>query len=592
MPLDALCLRGVVHELRREIVGLRIEKIQQPARDEVILTLRGSRRLLLNAGSNQPRLHLTTIPRENPAAPPMFCMLLRKHLAGGQIIALEQAGLDRVVTLTVRSADELGVTGEKRLVLECMGRSANLILLDGEGRIIDCLRRVDMEMSQRRQVLPGLFYRLPPAQEKLDPLTISREEFAALLERTGGERLADQWLLDTFFALSPLVCRELAFQGCGSADQRLLFLDSAGRQSLADAFFHWQDSVKENSFLPFLLTREKRPFDFSYFPILQYGAAAEGEGFETFSALLDTFYETRERQERLRQKGHDLLKAASTARDRAARKLAVQEKELAETENREQLRLRGELITANLYRMERGQRLLRAENYYQEGCPTVEIPLDPLLTPQQNAAKYFKQYNKAKTAEHVLREQIQRGRADLDYLDSVLDELSRAELEQDFNDVRAELQAAGYLKNRSGSRREPRRAPARPREFRSSAGLRILVGRSNSQNDKLTKDASKWDIWFHTQKIHGSHVILCTEGGTPDQQSMTEAAILAAYFSQGRGGSQVAVDYTPVKNVKKPAGARPGMVVYDPYQTAYVTPDEDVVRALSPARGTPSAVER
>ena len=581
MPLDAICLRGVVRELQERIVGLRIEKVQQPARDQVILALRGNRRLLLNAGSSQPRLHLTEIARENPAAPPMFCMLLRKHLSGGQITALEQAGLDRVVTISIRSTDELGVAAEKRLVLECMGRNANLILLDADGRIVDCLRRVDMEMSQKRQVLPGLFYRLPPAPDKLDALAMDEERFSALLEQASGEKPADQWLLDTFFGLSPLVCRELAYQGCGSTDERLLFLGESGRDGLREAFFHWQKSVKENRFLPFLLTRDGAPFDFSYLPILQYGAAAEGAGFETFSALLDTFYETRERQERIRQKGHDLLKAASTARDRVARKLAVQEKELAETRNREQLRVRGELITANLYRMERGARLLRAEDYYQAGSPTVEIPLDPLLTPQQNAARYFKQYNKAKTAEHVLREQIQKGRGELDYLDSILDELSRAELEQDFNDIRMELQAAGYLKNRGGSRREPRRAAAGPREFRSSGGLRILVGRSNSQNDRLTREADKRDIWFHTQKIHGSHVILCTGGETPDQQSMNEAACLAAYFSQGRASSRVAVDYTPVKNVKKPGGARPGMVVYDTYQTAYVSPDGELARALS-----------
>ena len=580
MPLDALCLRGVIRELESQIVGTRIEKIQQPARDQVVLTLRGNRKLLLHAGSSQPRIHLTEHSRENPAAPPMFCMLLRKHLSGGYITALEQAGLDRVVILTIRATDELGVSGERRLVLECMGRNANLILLDADGRIIDCLRRVDMEMNQQRQILPGLFYRLPPAPQKENPLSVEPDTFAALLAQANPEKQIDQWLLDTFFGLSPLVCRELAFRGCGSTDERLLFLDASGRQRVADAFFLWQNSVKKNHFIPFLLTRENHPFDISYLPIFQYGAAASGEEFDTFSQLLDTFYETRDRQDRIRQKGRDLLKSATTARDRVARKLAAQEKELEQTQNRETLRICGELITANLYRMERGQRVLQAEDYYQEGSPVVEIALDPLLTPQQNAAKYFKQYTKAKTAEHYLREQLEKGRAELDYLESILDELSRAELEQDFNDIRGELQAGGYLKNR-GSRREPKRPPSKPRVFRSSGGLKILVGRSNSQNDMLTKNADKRNIWFHTQKIHGSHVILCTGGSAPDSQSMTEAAILAAYFSQGRGSSQVAVDYTAVKNVKKPSGARPGMVVYTPYQTAYVSPDEAVVHALS-----------
>ena len=581
MPLDALCLRGVIHELESEIVGTRIEKIQQPARDSVILTLRGNRKLLLNAGSSQPRIHLTTINRENPAAPPMFCMLLRKHLSGGYITALEQAGLDRVVILTVHVMDDLGVSGERRLILECMGRNANLILLDGEGRIIDCLRRVDGEMSQQRQILPGLFYHLPAIPGKKAPLSIGTDEWNALISQANPEKPIDQWLLDTFFGLSPLVCREIAFRGCGNTDARLMFLDASKREQLKEAFVYWQKAVMENCFTPFLLRREQTPFDFSYFPIFQYGSAIEGEQFDTFSHMLDTFYETRERQERIRQKGHDLTKAASTARDRVARKLSMQERELSETMNREQLRIRGELITANLYRMERGQSILKAEDYYQDGSPLVEIQLDPLLTPQQNAAKYYKQYNKAKTAEHYLRDQIQKGRVELDYLDSILDELSRAELEQDFNDIRGELQAGGYLKNQRGFRKEPKRPVSKPREFFSSSGLKILVGRSNHQNDQLTRNAFKWDIWFHTQKIHGSHVILCTDGDTPDQQSMTEAAVLAAYFSQGRGSSQVAVDYTPIKNVKKPAGARPGMVVYTPYQTAYVTPSEEIVQKLA-----------
>lgn len=581
MPLDALCLRGVVRELEQQIVNARIEKIQQPARDQVILTLRGNRKLLLNAGSSQPRIHLTTLSRENPAAPPMFCMLLRKHLAGGYVTALEQAGLDRVVMLTIRVMDELGVPGERRLVLECMGRNANLILLDADGRIIDCLRRVDLEMNQQRQILPGLFYHLPAIPDKEDPLTVQRDAFAGLLAQADPEKQIDRWLLDSFFCLSPLVCRELAYQGCGETDARRLFLNDTACQNFIDTFFHWQDSVKQDSFTPFLITIENRPYDFSYFPILQYGSTGAGEVFDSFSELLDSFYAVREQQERIRQKGRDLLKAATTARDRVARKLALQEKELAQTQNREQLRIRGELITANLYRMERGQSILQAEDYYQEGCPVVEIPLDPLLTPQQNAGKYFKQYNKAKTAEHYLWEQIHNGREELAYLESILDELSRAELEQDFQDARAELQAGGYLKNRGSSRREMKRTPSKPREFRSSSGLKILVGRSNSQNDRLTRDALKWDVWFHTQKIHGSHVILCTNGEAPDQQSMTEAAILAAYYSQGRDGSRVAVDYTQVKNVKKPAGAKPGMVVYTPYQTAYVTPKEDVVRSLS-----------
>ncbi len=577
MPLDAVCLSGVVKELREAVIGLRIEKVQQPARDQVLLTLRGNRKLLLCAGASQARMHLTRIARENPAAPPMFCMLLRKHLGGGRIAEISQPGLERVVSLTVETVDELGEAGRRRLILECIGPRSNLILTDGQDRIIDCLRRVDLEMNQDRQVLPGLFYRLPPAQRKADPLQIDEEGFARLLSQAAPETEAAGFLLESFFGLSPLICRELAYEALGSADARLFTRESA---ALSAAFFRWQATVKEEQFTPYLLTRDGKGADFSYRPIAQYGGAMEGQAWEAFSPMLDAFYEARERLERNRQRGADLQRAASTARDRVVRKLALQEKEYAETRDRDRLRICGELITANLYRMERGQSRLRAQNYYDPDYKEIDIPLDPRLTPQQNAAKYFKRYNKAKTAEIRLSEQMELARRERDWLESVLDELSRADLEQDFLDIRRELREAGYLKGPAPGRKEPRRGPSRPRVFRSSGGFRILVGRSNSQNDQLTKEAFKSDYWFHTQRIHGSHVILCAEGRAPDQQSLTEAAMLAAWFSQGRGGGQVAVDYTQVRNVKKPGGARPGMVVYDPYQTAYVTPSEDLVRQL------------
>ncbi len=576
MPLDAVCLSGVVRELRGAVLGLRIEKVQQPARDLVILSLRGGRRLLLCAGASQARIHLTGAARENPAAPPMFCMLLRKHLGGGRLSGLEQPALERVVILTIDVVDELGEPGQRRLVLECMGRHSNLILLDGQGRIIDCLRRVDLEMSEQRQVLPGLFYRLPPAQEKADPLSTGEADFRRLLSGANPEQEAAGFLLDAFFGLSPLACREIA---CRAGVETLLTPE--GREALCAAFFDWQQLVRDEAFRPCLLLRDGRPADFSYLPLLQYGSSAQAQEWDAFSPMLDAFYETREQAERLRQRGQDLQRAASNARDRARRKLALQEKEYAQTQDRDRLRICGELITANLHRMERGQSVLRAQNYYDPDCLETDIPLDPLLTPQQNAARYFKQYHKAKTAEGYLSSQMAIARRERDWLESVLDELSRAETEQDFADIRRELREAGLLKGAAPGKKEPRRAPSKPRAFRSSGGLRILVGRSNTQNDQLTRDAFKSDYWFHTQRIHGSHVILCCEGAEPDRQSMTEAAMLAAWFSQGRAGGQVAVDYTQVRNVKKPGGARPGMVVYDPYQTAYVTPDEALVKALA-----------
>ena len=576
MPLDAICLQGVVGELAPQLTGSRIEKIQQPARDQIILLLRGSRRLFLNAGANQPRIHLTEQLRDNPSQPPMFCMLLRKHLSGGIIESVRQEPLERVVTLTVLASDEMGERSRFTLVWEGMPRRANLILCDRDGRIIDCLRRVDLEAEQDRQVLPGLFYRLPTRQDKRSPLSVTEEEFAALLGRAAPDAPLDGWLLDTFTAMSPLVARELTVRACGSTDAPV----SQGN-ALWDVFSRWQMDVNGNTFTPTLIKRNGSLADFTYGPVTQYGTYAETEVYDSFSHLLDDFYEKREQAERVKQKGRDLLKTATTARDRVRRKLAAQEKELAACLDRDHLRICGELITANLYRMERGQRRLTAQNYYDENCADVDILLDVRLSPQENAARYFKQYAKAKTAEKYLTAQLQRGREELQYLESVLQELAQAESEQDFNDIRTELTDGGYLRGR-GKKQPGFQRASKPREFRSSAGLRILVGRNNRQNDRLTtKDADKRDIWLHTQKIHGSHVILCTGGAEPDEQSLMEAASLAAYFSQAQGSTKVPVDYTPVKFVKKPAGAKPGMVVYTTYQTMLADPDEELVKRLS-----------
>lgn len=575
MPLDAICLSAVVRETAAQVENTRIEKIQQPARDQVVLLLRGGRRLLLCAGATQPRLHLTEQLRDNPSQPPMFCMLLRKHLAGGRILSVVQEHLERVVTLTIQAADELGEQRQWRLILEAMPRHANLILVDHQGRITDCLRRVDFEMSQQRQVLPGLFYHLPPRQEKRSPLEIGREEFLELLSALPEDTPLDGWLLDTFTALPPLMARELVCAAYGETDARL---SRDKGEKLWDSLGTWRDRIVGGGFVPTLLRRAGRPADFTYCPITQYGPAMEQETFDSFGRLLDEFYEGRDQADRVRQKGQDLMKSATAARDRVRRKLAAQEKELAATRDRERLRICGELITANLYRMERGQSKLVCQNYYDEDLAEVTIPLDPLLTPQQNAAKYYKRYTKAKTAEKYLREQMALARRDLAYLESVLQEIQQAETEQDFLDIRGEMSDAGFIRKQG---KKVLQRPSKPREFKTSGGFRVLVGRNNRQNDKLTlKDADYRDLWFHVQKLHGSHVILCTNGGEPGDQDITEAAGLAAYYSQAKDSANVPVDCTQVKYVKKPAGARPGMVIYTTYRTVNVTPAEDLVKRL------------
>ena len=574
MPLDAVCLQAVVAELAPQITGSRIEKIQQPARDQVVLLLRGNRRLLLSAGGGQPRLHLTELPRDNPAQPPMFCMLLRKYLSGGIIESIQQAPLERVVTLTVSAADELGERSQFSLILEAVARRANLILADKDGHIIDCLRRIDFEMNPDRQVLPGLFYHLPTPPDKASPFTVTEEEFAALAAAAGEGAPADQWLVRTVNGLSPLVARELTFRACGSTDAPV----TGHTAALWSAFAAWRDTVNEKHFTPAMLKRSGVPMDFTYLHVGQYGGAAEEETYTSFSRLLDDFYEKREQAERVKQKGQDLVKTASNGAARLRRKIAAQEQELAESKNRDKWRVYGELITANLYRMERGMSRLTAQNYYDPDCADVDIPLDVRLSPQENAAKYFKKYTKAKTAEKYITAQLEKARVELTYLESVLQELTLAESEQDFNDIRAELTDGGYL--RAKGRKQPQR-PSKPREFRSTAGLRILVGRNNRQNDRLTaKDAEKWDIWLHTQRIHGSHVILCTGGAQPDEQSIAEAASLAAYFSQAQNSTKVPVDFTQVKFVKKPAGSPPGFVNYTNYKTILADPSEELVKRL------------
>ena len=578
MALDAICLQAILEELRPQLLGLRIDKVQQPARDQVILLLRGNRRLLLNAGANAPRIQLTALSRENPAEPPMFCMLLRKHLVGARVAALEQPPLERLVRLELNVTDDFGQPGRRTLVLEAMGRRSNLILLDGEGRIIDCLRRVDADLSAQRQVLPGLFYQ-PPASTGRLPVTEETEAgFREKLAAANPERQVDAFLLDSYFGLSPLMARELAFQAAGETDSRLFSLGPEGETGLWQTLSAFLDRVGEGRFQPVCLSREGKMAEFSCLPITQYGGAMETRTYESFSSLLDDFYEAREQEERTRQRGADLLRTATTARDRLRRKLAQQEKDYAQTQERDQLRICGDLITANLYRMERGSGRLVCENFYDEAGGEITIALDPLLTPQQNAAKYYKRYTKAKTAERYLREQMEIARRDIAYLESVLEEVRHAESDQDFADIRTELKEAGFLKKQG--KKEIRR-PAKPRQFRTTSGLRVLVGRNNRQNDQLTlREADYRDLWFHTQKIHGSHVILCTGGREVDSADLAEAAEIAAYYSQARESGNVPVDYTAVKHVKKPAGARPGMVIYHTCQTVYVTPEEARVKAL------------
>ena len=575
MPFDAMFLSAVCDELRQELIGARVEKIQQPARDMVVLQLRGKARLLLSASGNRPRFHVTQASYENPAQPPMFCMLLRKHLAGGRIAAIEQPPAERSVELTLDCTDEMGTPCQKRLILELMGRNSNLILTDGENRILDCMRRVDFEMSEQRQVLPGLFYHRPPRQEgKLTPQELTKPALERLLAQTAAPVHLDRWIVDHVAGISPLIARELAFGFCGETDADVLTLD---RARLAEELT--QPTLLQAR-QPTLLLCGGRPKDFTYCPIRQYGAYMTARTMPSFSALLDAFYTEMEQRERMLQKSQSLRRTVTNLLERTRRKLAVQRKEREASLDRETLRRRGDIVTANLHAMTRGMTVLRAEDFYQENMPEIEIPLRPELSPQQNAARFYKEYNKAKHAEKILAEQIARGEIEEEYLGAVLDELNRAESERDLAEIRAELEAGGYV--RSADRRRQQKQPAsRPMRFRSSDGFEILVGRNNRQNDQLSlKTARRDDLWLHIQKFHGTHVIICCAGAPVPDGTITEAAMLAAWYSQAREGQNVPVDVTQVRNLRKPNGAKPGMVVYDRYRTVIVTPDAALCERL------------
>lgn len=588
MPLDAICLGAVTEELNHVLTGCRVEKVYQPDRDEIVLQTRGqggARRLLVSIAAGAPRVHFIDAARENPATPPMFCMLLRKHVQGAKIAAVVQPAVERMLTIELDTTDEMGVACKKHLVCELMGKHSNVILCGEDNRIIDAIRRVDGDLSGKRQVLPGLFYRLPPAQEKHDPFALSGAGLSAALQSADGEMGLDRYLLSQLLGFSPLLCRELSYRATGDAAKPVGKLTAEEQLRLAQVFEDLKSYLTEKRWKPFLLTKteDHAVFDFSFLPITQYEGLMTVSQEQSFSDLLAAFFEKKGKAERMARRSADLHKTVVNARDRLARKLAAQQKELDATQNREQYKRLGDLITANLYQLEKGMNKAVVVDYYDEACPEVEVALDVRLTPQQNAQKYFKLYNKAKTAEEVLTQQLAQGRADLDYLESVLVALGEAESERDLAQLREELTQAGVLSSKQARNKKQRVKPvaAKPFHYRSSDGFDIFAGKNNLQNDLLTlKTAFKSDIWFHTQKIHGSHVILVADGREPTDQAMTEAAMIAAYHSKARQSSLVPVDYTPVRQVKKPAGAKPGMVIYHVYQTAYVTPDEAAVERL------------
>ncbi len=578
MALDGIFLRHIKNELEGILIDSRVSQVYEPNRDELIINLRtfdGNKRLLLSTRADSPRIGITDYSVENPDKPPMFCMLLRKRLTSAKLTAIRQPGLERMLFLDFDSVNELGDKVKLTLAVEIMGKHSNIVLVDGEGVIVDALKRVDVTLSSKRLVLPSLIYEMPPSQDKISIETEDVESIIDKIESSEESRL-DKAILNTLTGVSPVICRELSYVSTGAVDTDKDLINGFEWQKLKDALKALKEEVlTPQSYAVTLKNNQGRLFDFAFMPITQYAESAEKFEFESFCKALDAFYHTRESLERMRVKSHALSKLVSNNIERLARKISVQKVELSKCQDREILRQKADLIGANMHLIKKGAPYADVINFYDENAGTIRIALDVTKTPQQNAQKYYKDYAKAKTADKMLRVQIENSTEELSYLETVADEISRAESEQDLSSIRQELISEGYLKENKSEKnnRKAKTLKADFREFETSDGFKVLVGRNNRQNDLLTlKTANKNDLWFHTKDIPGSHTVIIAEGREVSDEAILEAAQIAAYFSKAKDSSQVPVDYTRIRRVNKPQGAKPGKVIYTEQKTVYVTP--------------------
>lgn len=582
MAFDGMTLALIAKNIEEVALDSRVEKVFVPSREEIVLSLRtktGGKKLLLSASPMSTRVQFTEAVFENPQTPPMLCMLLRKRLNGARLIGVRQAGLDRVLFLGFESRNELGDLVKYSLCIEIMGRHSNIIFLDAEEKIIDSIKRVGIDVSSVRQVLPGLPYQMPPAQDKLNiRKATSQEVLKAVL--TFPQKEVNKAISQVIMGISALPAQELAAYAA-PVGTTVEALNDEGKDRLMAAVSYLQGILEKGEATPtVLLTPDGIPKDYTFLEIRSYPEGFSTRTFDTLEALLDFFYVEKDRLERMRERSGALLKTLHSRLERTERRIASQKQELLESQNREVLKIQGDLLTANLYTLKKGQTMATVQNYYEEDGRMVDIPLNIRLTPSQNAQKYYTEYRKADTAEKKLRTLITEGEAEYAYLESVYDALTRTNGENDLAEIRQELMAEGYLRGqRKNDKKTLKKLP--PLVYKSRDGFTIFVGRNNRQNDELTlKMSQKQDIWFHTKEIPGSHVIIRTEGKDVPNETMEDAAMLAAWHSKARGSGGVAVDFTQVKNVKKPQGAKPGMVIYDPYETIYITPEEEKIKML------------
>ena len=570
MAFDACMMRAMLSEFTSQFPEAKIEKVLQPQNDEIDLVVhhgRVSRRLVLNVGPNAPRLQVSDIAKENPLKAPMFCMLLRKYFLGARIVGVEQLGFDRIAVFSVACYDEMGFPTEKKIICEIMGKYANLIVTDSEWKILTAMKIIDFAASTVRQVLPGMKYQIPAQQDKISPLEIDEALFMQKVAEFSRERSVEKFITSTYSGIATQIAHELCFRATGNCDTPLVETDIS---KLWQTFKEWQEVLINGRYTPTVVTDSVgKPLDYSYMDITYLGDGVTVKHFDTLAELFDSYFAEKDRLEKIHQRGHDLVTLLNNAVARTERKLAIQRESLLESEKGEEHRRKGDLIIANIYQLKRGMTSFVTVDYYDEECPEVKVELDSRLSPADNAQRYYKLYNKAKVAKEVLTTQIETWERELVYLESVKAFLSKAETEEDLVEIRDELYRSGYATQLKGYK-PPKQIKARPMRFKTSGGYELLVGRNNVQNDYLTfKMSEKHDIWFHTKDIPGSHVIMVTGGEEPSERDYTEAAAVAAYYSKATQ-DLVAVDYTAVKNIKKPQGAKPGFVTYKTNYTAFV----------------------
>ncbi|MGI6586667.1 MAG: fibronectin/fibrinogen-binding protein [Gracilibacteraceae bacterium] len=580
MPYDGSVVSSIVNELQNKLLNGKIDKVYQPEKDELLIHIRSSGdnyKLLLSASSTYPRVHLTEESKSNSSVPPSFCMLLRKHLLGGRIVSVSQPQFERIIEIDIDSSDELGYGTQKTLVAEIMGRHSNIIFIDKTtGKIIDSIKRISFEISSVREILPGGNYEYPPSFGKADPTKATRESLIEGIMNNPGSIMAEKYLVSKFNGISPVLARDICMRAGIDSDADLKQCSSGHIEKFYNAFYKFQEAVRTSSFHPNIVYKDVKALDFSCFDLEIY-KNFEKQKFESMSKAVERFYHEKDKKDRIKQKSGDMHKVISNRLERCYKKLEKLNGDLQEASDSEKYKLYGDLIISNIYYLQRGEEKARLQNYYSPEGEYIEIPLDIRLSPSENAQKYYKQYNKFKKAINKINIQLQENKQEIMYLEAQLDNLDKCTEELELEEIRTELAEQGYLKIRRRVKGRQTKKTSSPMRFISSTGFEIFVGKNNVQNDYLTlKLAVNQDIWLHTKDIPGSHVLIKTKGKDVDDTTLKEAANLAAYYSKGRMSSKVPVDYTIKKNVKKPNGAKPGMVIYENYNTIYITPEENV----------------